>query len=54
LRQTTYEGEEGERTRITYFCPTCQGTSVELKRPKKKSPQKGQSLEAKSLKKGRD
>ncbi|MBV9470874.1 MAG: hypothetical protein JOZ57_16685, partial [Abitibacteriaceae bacterium] len=37
LRQVTREDEEGERTRIIYFCPTCQGTSVELKKPRAKS-----------------
>lgn len=36
LRQVTREDEEGERTRIIYFCPTCQGTSVELKKPRAK------------------
>ena len=28
--------EEGEKTRIIYFCPTCQGTNVELKKTKSK------------------
>ena len=31
LRQVTYQDDEGERERIIYFCPTCQGTSVPLK-----------------------
>jgi hypothetical protein len=31
LRQVTQSDEEGEKTRIIYFCPTCQGTNVELK-----------------------
>jgi formamidopyrimidine-DNA glycosylase len=30
-RQVTYENEEGEKERITYFCPTCQNTTVDLK-----------------------
>lgn len=35
LRQTTRVLEDGEeKTRIIYFCPTCQGTSVEVKPPK--------------------
>lgn len=36
MRQTTYADEENERTRIIYFCPTCQGTSVELKKPRRR------------------
>ena len=35
LRQTTYEDEEGERSRIIYFCPTCQATSVAVKPPRR-------------------
>ena len=31
LRQVTRQDEEGERTRIIYFCPVCQKTSVPLK-----------------------
>lgn len=34
LRQVTRTDEEGEKSRIIYFCPTCQGTKVELKKPK--------------------
>jgi DNA-formamidopyrimidine glycosylase len=36
LRQVTKADEEGEKTRIIYFCPTCQETNVELKKPKSK------------------
>jgi len=36
LRQVTQYDEEGEKTRIIYFCPTCQGTNVELKKSKSK------------------
>ncbi|MFB2920365.1 Fpg/Nei family DNA glycosylase [Aerosakkonema funiforme] len=36
LRQVTQADEEGEKTRIIYFCPTCQGTNVELKKSKSK------------------
>ena len=36
LRQMTHEDEEGEKTRIIYFCPTCQGTSVPLSPSKPK------------------
>lgn len=36
LRQVTRTDEEGEKTRIIYFCPTCQGTKVELKKPGRK------------------
>lgn len=36
LRQITREDEEGETTRIIYFCPNCQETKVELKKPKSK------------------
>ncbi len=38
LRQTTRHDEDGERTRITYFCPTCQQTSVELKPVRARKP----------------
>lgn len=34
LRQVTRTDEEGEKSRIIYFCPTCQETKVELKKPK--------------------
>jgi formamidopyrimidine-DNA glycosylase len=36
LRQVTKADEEGEKTRIIYFCPTCQETNVELKKQKSK------------------
>jgi formamidopyrimidine-DNA glycosylase len=36
LRQTTSEDEEDERSRIIYFCPTCQGTSVAVKPPRRR------------------
>ena len=36
LRQVTKADEEGEKTRIIYFCPTCQETNVELKKTKSK------------------
>jgi endonuclease-8 len=36
LRQVTRADEEGEKTRIIYFCPTCQRTNVELKKSKSK------------------
>lgn len=36
LRQVTRADDEGEKTRIIYFCPTCQGTKVELTKPKRK------------------
>jgi formamidopyrimidine-DNA glycosylase len=36
LRQVTQSDEEGEKTRIIYFCPTCQETNVELKKSKSK------------------
>jgi formamidopyrimidine-DNA glycosylase len=35
LRQVTAEDEEGERTRIMYFCPSCQSTTVALKPPRR-------------------
>lgn len=35
-RQVTRTDEEGEKTRIIYFCPTCQGTKVELTKPGRK------------------
>jgi formamidopyrimidine-DNA glycosylase len=34
LRQTTRVVEDDEKTRIIYFCPTCQNTSIELKSPR--------------------
>jgi formamidopyrimidine-DNA glycosylase len=34
LRQVTQSDEEGEKTRIIYFCPTCQRTNVDLKKSK--------------------
>ncbi|MBD1921727.1 Fpg/Nei family DNA glycosylase [Microcoleus sp. FACHB-831] len=37
LRQVTRADEEGEKSRIIYFCPSCQGTTVELKKSKSKS-----------------
>jgi len=36
LRQVTQTNEEGEKTRIIYFCPTCQNTQVEIKKPGRK------------------
>ncbi len=36
LSQVTRSDDEGEKTRIIYFCPTCQNTKVELKKPKSK------------------
>jgi len=36
LRQVTRTDEEGEKTRIIYFCPTCQGTKVETKPARKR------------------
>jgi len=36
LRQVTRADEEGDKTRIIYFCPTCQRTNVELKKSKSK------------------
>jgi DNA-formamidopyrimidine glycosylase len=44
LRQVTREDDEGEKTRITYFCPTCQQTSVEL--PKRKRRARGEERAA--------
>jgi endonuclease-8 len=40
-RQVTRVLDEGEKTRIIYFCPTCQNTSIELKplRPKRGATQ---------------
>ncbi len=35
-RQVTREDEDGEKERITYFCPVCQGTTVPLPPLKKK------------------
>ena len=35
LRQTTRVIDDDEKTRIIYFCPTCQNTSIELKPPRK-------------------
>ncbi len=35
-RQVTRTDDEGEKTRIIYFCPTCQGTKVEVKKPRRK------------------
>ncbi len=35
-RQMTRQDEDGEKERITYFCPACQGTSVPLPPLKKK------------------
>jgi endonuclease VIII len=35
-RQFTREMEDGEKTRIIYFCPKCQNTTVELKPLKKR------------------
>ena len=34
-RQVTRADEEGEKTRIIYFCPRCQGTSVALAPPRR-------------------
>jgi formamidopyrimidine-DNA glycosylase len=36
LRQVTRADEEGDKTRIIYFCPTYQRTNVELKKSKSK------------------
>lgn len=36
LRQVTRSDDEGEKTRIIYFCPTCQNTKVELKKSRSK------------------
>jgi DNA-formamidopyrimidine glycosylase len=36
LRQTTRVLDDEEKTRIIYFCPTCQRTSVPLKPPRKR------------------
>lgn len=36
LRQVTRNDLESEKTRIIYFCPTCQNTKVELKKVKSK------------------
>lgn len=36
-RQMVWNDEEGERTRIVYFCPACQRTSVELPPVRKKA-----------------
>ena len=35
-RQVTRRTDEEEKTRIIYFCPTCQSTSVPLAQPKRK------------------
>lgn len=40
LRQTTRVIDDDEKTRIIYFCPTCQNTSVELKPPRKSKSKK--------------
>jgi len=32
LRQVRKTNEEGEKNRIIYFCPFCQGTNVELEK----------------------
>ncbi len=36
LRQVTRSDDEEDKTRIIYFCPTCQGTKVEPQKPKRK------------------
>jgi len=36
FRQPTWNDDEGERTRIIYFCPACQNTKVELPEIRKK------------------
>lgn len=36
IRQVTRSDDEEEKTRIIYFCPTCQNTKVELKKSKRK------------------
>ena len=36
-RQMTRQDEDGEKERITYFCPVCQGTSVPLPAVKKRT-----------------
>jgi endonuclease VIII len=43
-RQVTHAAgdEEDERTRIIYFCPTCQGASVELKQPRRRAARAAQ------------
>lgn len=37
-RQMTRQDEDGEKERIIYFCPVCQGTTVPLPPLRKKSP----------------
>lgn len=37
LRQTTRVLDDEEKTRIIYFCPTCQNTSIPLKKPRVKT-----------------
>ena len=43
-RQMTRQDEDGEKERITYFCPVCQGTSVPLPAVKRKAPTPHPSL----------
>ncbi len=40
LRQVTRSDAEAEKTRIIYFCPSCQKTQVELKKSKSKKSSK--------------
>ena len=37
MRQTTRQTEDGEKTRIIYFCPTCQQTAIALKPVRQKA-----------------
>lgn len=41
LRQAVRADDEGEKTRIIYFCPTCQKTQVELKAPRRRERKQG-------------
>lgn len=37
MRQTTRQDEDGEKSRIIYFCPTCQNTRIALKPAKRRA-----------------
>ncbi len=38
LRQLTRQDEDGEKERVIYFCPTCQATTVPVKKPRPRRP----------------
>lgn len=37
LRQTTRESDDGDKTRVIYFCPACQGVDVAARRQQQKT-----------------